>query len=680
MKYVEHFFTLQSIPKVDPILWTEFQYYIFYKHYSRVKDDGTNETWEDCVLRVINGVMSIRKDWYVKNRIRWDENYWQQFAQRMYVALYRQEWVPPGRGLWAMGTDLVYERGSMPLYNCASCEIREFDDLEWIMDLLMNGVGVGFKVPMDVELVLNLRQELPYTHVIPDTREGWSESVRALLAYYEGGPWPLFDYSEIRPKGAPIKSFGGVASGPEPLKLLHERISLFMKNYIDGEINTTQLLTDIANCIGVCVVSGNVRRSAQIALGDPEDPTFMELKNYEKFPYRAEWGWMSNNSLQLSKSEHFSLLGEIAWKNVCGHDVGYLNLLNTPQGRIGKNDCLPDAGTLVNPCGEIILEDHEVCNLAETCPTRCTNVDVWFDACRYACFYCSTVALLPTHRPETNAVVVRNRRIGVSIIDLTGWMQQNGAAVVTYLRQGYHIIREFNRQLAAEAGVPESIRVTTVKPGGTVPRLVGRSSGISHPTFKYIIRRVRVGEQEPMAQFLMSQGVPWEKAVHEPNTLIFEFPLMQGPARPATEVSVWEQAMNIIMIQREWADNAVSNTLYFRPSKELVRIENEKPENLPPGQFWLFKWGQYQVYQMNAQHEEGMLESLLMAIAPLTKSVSLLPHSSKGAFVQMPEEGITQEEYLERLESMPVIDWTKYNGSPEGELFCSGPHCTRRIE
>lgn len=702
-----------SLRKKQPLFgFNGFGEIVYYRTYSRViRDDFDQplgqEGWADTVIRNINGVMSIRKDWYKRNNIAWDERRWQAYGERMAESMFRMEWLPPGRGLWAMGTPLLAERGAMALYNCAFSEIGDdwVDDICWMMDSLMYGVGVGFR-PVRTDLRLTTPAPESFVYTIPDTREGWVESVRLLLtAFAEGVRSPHFDYSLIRPFGAPIKTFGGEASGPEPLIKLHKTITHLCYRFVDEEAyDEVAFKTDLANLVGVCVVAGNVRRSAEIGLASIDDPVFQELKDYSKHPYRAEWGWMSNNSALLERPEHFHHFDEIAQANIQGHDVGYLNMINIRQGRIGKNDpTAQDHATGINPCGEIPLEHREVCNLAETLPTRCSDVTRWLEACEYATFYTSTVTLLPTHQASTNKVILRNRRIGVSIIDFTGWKEDIGiAGVISALRRGYERVRQTNRILAEEAGIPESIRVTTVKPGGTIPKVAGKTSGAGYPTFEYTLRRINVGVGTPIDKVLLAANVPYEDSVYTPNTHVFEYPIHQGPARPATQVTLWEQAMNIVLLQREWADNAVSNTLYFKPkwsrvlaeyafdedtkthifkknSRWMVEMEDDETQSYGYDEWKDVKFERRgtDLYRFNPNHEEDQIEDVLAHIAPLTKSVSLLPHSDVGIFAQMPEEGITKEEYERRLAEIKPIDWTHFEGSDGmDEKFCVGDHCT----
>lgn len=620
---------------------------VYYKSYSRIIIDpthpryGKNEQWHDTCIRVINGIMSIRKDHCIKNNYPWDESKYQDIAGSMLVSLFRMEWLPPGRGLWAMGTDMMYNRGGMCLYNCAYTSIKDsswVEDLCWGMDCLMHGVGVGFSNDLTTLKLTPPVTEYPYT--IPDSREGWVESVRRLLHGFQTGHSPRFDYSIIREAGSPIRGFGGTASGPGPLMELHKAIESSCYSYLNKEISLLRFGIDLANLVGVCVVAGNLRRSAEIVLNGFDDE-FLSLKDYSKHPDRMNYGWMSNNSVRLNSDEDFSKLSVISASVQLNGEPGYINLRNFKHGRLNGEDCIIDRATGINPCGEIPLEDKEVCNLADTLPTRCTDVGNWLKACEYATFYSSTVALLPTHSKETNLVIARNRRIGIGIIDYIGWKAEVGLHnVISHLREGYKVVREVNRKLAQEAGVPESIRVTTVKPGGTTTKIAGRRSGAGHSTFTYIIRRTRVQKGTSFDKVLLKSGLKHEDCVNQPEyTRIYEYPVYTGNERPAQEVSIWEQAFNLITLQREWSDNAVSNTLYF------------------------------------SEQEKQVLEYVISALAPHTKSISLLPHDN-SFYKQMPEECITKTQYEKLVANIPLIDWSELNEDSQDEKYCTGETCS----
>ena len=619
---------------------------VYYRTYSRQREDGSQEHWADTVIRVVNGVLSIRKDWYAKHRLPWNESHWQDVGRRMADAIFSMRFTPPGRGLWVMGTDYVYERGALALNNCQARNVSLLSrDASLIMDSLMCGVGIGYSafgyVPMMQEPAGD-----PVTYVIPDSREGWVESLRLLIAAYEDGTPPVqFDYSKIRPAGTPIKGFGGVASGYAPLAEMHERVRGFLDRYVRGETGTTRMVGDVINAVGVCVVAGNIRRSALLNLGSPHDDEFLDLKNYDLNPDRQDIGWMSNNSIRLETHEDFARLSSIADRVRANGEPGVLNLVNIRQfGRYGEP--MPDTALYTNPCAEATLENAECCNLVEIYPTRCADDAQFYEACELATIYSSTVSLLPTHQPDTNEVIARNRRIGVSLSGVADWFDTVGATkIITMMRRGYRIVEATNRAMAREAGVPESIRKTVIKPSGTVSTLVGVSPGMHWPTFTRYIRRVRVGDNTPIVPFLQAAGVPSEPDVYSANTLVFEFPVESQARRSQREVSMWQKGAMVTLLQRHWADQMVSNTITFDPTTEGDQIED-----------------------------------FLAFTVPLTKSISLLPDVEGGAYPQMPYEAIDEAEYQRRAAQISPVDWNLYGGS-DGvqEAYCDTDACEVKL-
>lgn len=632
--------------------------FVYYRTYSRVMDDGRQESWADTIVRVVEGVFSILLTHRTKIGKDPYGGLMDYDAMHMADLMFNMKFLPPGRGLWAMGTPYVAERGAMALYNCAATDITDLaEDAAWLMDLCMCGVGVGFST--ECSYLTGIPARIPYgvpeVYIVPDSREGWVESVRRLIRSYTHQVHPIrFDYSEIRPAGAPIRGFGGTSSGHKPLELLHERIQGYLCAFALGDMSTTRLIADIMNSIGACVVAGNVRRSAEIALGNPGDLNFMNLKDYTKYDKegnvtyvgtaddRQSIGWLSNNSVVLKHPDDFMYLPEVADQIRANRgEPGILNLMNVQRyGRMHRES--HDAATLCNPCGEIPLESKEVCNLVEVFPTMCSSYEELKMASRYATMYASYVSLLPTHRPETNAIVEKNRRIGVSLSGIADWIDAVGAASATKsIRNLFGVVVGMNRRLAELNEVNPSIRVTTVKPSGTVSLLPGVSSGMHYPVARHAIRRVRVGEHSPVVQAAMRSGVPFEEDVVNPGTYVFSFPVFHGTTRTASEVSMWEQATLLAMLQREWADNMVSCTIYFDPEREGPHIEK-----------------------------------LLGQYAPIIKSMSMLPHEEQGEYAQMPYEGISEARYNEEVAKIQKIDWAKFNGSDgEDDRYCSGDRC-----
>lgn len=647
---------------------------VFRRTYSR-----DNEDWADVVTRVVEGAISIRKEHFFRNSLRWDDTHWETFGDEMAMSLFKMEWLPPGRGLWMMGTDFVYERGSMALNNCSATDTK--DDLvhsaEWTMDGLMNGVGVGFSTNWRGTATKPDKTDTE-TVIIPDSREGWVESLIKLMCAYIDSPrygknkFPVFDYSLIREKGLPIKGFGGQSSGSDPLKKMHQRIEGYLDAFCAGELvvpakektewseatpevkkpySHTRLIADIFNSIGACVVAGNVRRSAEISLGDVNDSDFINLKNYELNPERMEIGWMSNNSVTLKPDdgfEDFSYIPDMAKRNVDNGEPGMINLYNMQKyGRYGKE--MHDDASLCNPCGEICLENFELCNLSETFPHRCNDLETFNKALKYATFYSTSVSLLPTHRPETNAVIAKNRRIGVSISGIaqwaegavpSGWGLMNYTRLTRILREGYKIVREENNRLAKAAGVPASVRVTTIKPSGSISLLAGATPGVHYPVSRYAIRRVRIGMDSPLVPVLKEAGIPHEPDSYSDNTIVFEFTIDHGDVRPVEGVSPWEQFSLVAMLQRCWADNMVSATVYFDKEKDAKDVEK-----------------------------------MLAMFIPVLKSVSMLPHAGHG-YAQAPYEPINEAEYEKRRNGYKNPKFESVKGSvPVGSKFCDGESC-----
>lgn len=266
--FVTHLFKLAE--KTKQILFSqepEFGFngygeFLFYRTYSRIKDfdTGEMESWNDVVLRVVEGTLSIRKDWYIKNHIRWDEIYWQEFAIGFMQYLFDMKWFPAGRGLWMMGTPFIYRRGGMALANCGYCSIGKDigSDIHWAMDALMLGVGVGFYPERDDNLKLYWPKGTE-DFLIEDSREGWIDCTKAIINSYVYPDYkkikPIYD--GVRPAGRLIKDFGGVSSGPEPLFKFHNRLVEYFERYQESsEYDSVRLKADCANATGCCVVAG----------------------------------------------------------------------------------------------------------------------------------------------------------------------------------------------------------------------------------------------------------------------------------------------------------------------------------------------------------------------------------------------------------------------------------------
>ena len=612
----------------------------FYRSYSRIKENGENENWADVVIRVTEGIFSIKKDYMTKHNLPWDENLAQRYAKDFATSFFDMKWMPPGRGLWMMGTEYVYKRGSAALYNCAAVDTSDLaNSANWAMDMLMLGAGVGFNTAWDGKASYPDKSH-PKTYVIEDSKEGWITSVKLLIeSYTKGGPYYRFDYSKIRPAGTPLKTFGGVAAGPKPLKKLHKAIEKTFERYLKKEIDKTRAVVDIFNYIGVCVVSGNIRRSAEIAIGEPTDKTFLNLKNYKLYPDRAKIGWISNNSVMLKSLDDFKYIDSLVDNIYKNGEPGILYLKNIQRyGRFCEE--IEDGAWLSNPCGEIALESYELCNLSEIFISKCQSLEEFLKMCDFATFYASTVNLLPTHRPETNRVIARNRRVGVSISGIADFIEKNSIdTLINWMRQGYNKVREKNRELAKECGIPESIKVTAVKPSGTISILAGTSPGMHYPIYRYAVRRIRISKKSPLAQRLKS--LPHQEDIFDKETLVFEFPIKYDNPKSIEDISIFEQMTLLLTLQREWSDNMVSNTIEFDKKKITPKD----------------------------------LAKIIKYFLPQLKSTTLLP-KNEHIFPQMPFEKIDKDEYESRVKETEKISLEKIFGHHgQNEIFCGSRSC-----
>ena len=275
--------------------------FVFMRTYSRLKEDGKNEAWFETVRRVVEGIYAIQKQHIEDYRLGWNQAKAQKSAQEMYERIFNFKMLGSGRALWALGTDIVTKRGlTEALYNCSFISSQNIDKsfaepFSNAMDFLMLGVGVGFDTRGVGKITIKEQQEKETVHVISDDREGWVHSVSLLLESFNGGKRYSFDYSAIRKEGTPIRTFGGVSAGYKPLKQLHETIFKTLSENVGKYITETNI-ADIINAIGVAVVSGNVRRSAELLVGSNTEE-FLDLKNYKKNKERSKIGWASNNSI-----------------------------------------------------------------------------------------------------------------------------------------------------------------------------------------------------------------------------------------------------------------------------------------------------------------------------------------------------------------------------------------------
>lgn len=650
--------------------------FVFYRTYSRTMKNGEQESWNDVVIRVIEGIMTIRKNWYFINNLEWDDNKWQDFAKKMAEYLLQLKWCPPGRGLWAMGTEHMYTKGSACLFNCGAVGTKNLkESILWAMNSLMLGIGVGFEIsdfwkyrqsnseiPDNEKITEQYINYIPANtesnivdYVIEDSREGWIDSIRALFDCYQentpdSGRYIVFDYSKIRPANLPIKGFGGISSGPEPLHTLHEQLREYIEKFIKSpktQEDYTRFAADCINSLGVAVVSGNVRRSAEILLGDIQDDTFLNLKNLDVYPDRNKICYMSNNSVRFINNNDMKQLSKVIPRIIDNGEPGLINMYNVQK--YNRMDEVQDSWTgevknstiCTNPCGEIPLNYYELCNLSEVNICKCTNIDDFKEACKYACFYCSTVNLLKTANSKTNSIIQKNRRIGVSMSGICDFIDNHSIIEwIEWMNEGYKIIKEYNAILANEAGIPVSIALTTIKPSGTTSNLSNVSPGIHPRLFKYYIRRVRVSKKcTKLIDVLKTANIPYEDDIYSSDTLVFSIPISSNAKRCQKDYTIWEQMQHISLAQKYFVDNMISVTVTFSKNE----ISQLKP----------------------------CIENYINEI----KGVSFLPQFT-DFYKQSPYEEISEDEYYRRMSEIKQADWSKFTGSNGIDTrFCDGDMC-----
>ena len=406
---------------------------------------------------------------------------------------------------------------------------------------------------------------------------------------------------------------------------------------------TVTTIVDIMNLIGKCVVAGNVRRTAEIVFGDPNSEEYLNLKNYKKNPYRETFGWTSNNSifakLGMDYSEAASRINDngepgFAWlENMRGYSRMKNGMDNKDHRVMGGNPCLEQS-----------LESYELCCLVETFPNNHEDLNDYLKTLKYAYLYAKTVTLGKTHWPETNRVMMRNRRIGTSVSGIAQFITDRGLSELReWLEKGYDTIRDYDTQYSEWLAVPLSIKTTSVKPSGTVSLLVGATPGMHYPESRFYIRRMRLSKHSELIEPLKKANYHMEPAFgSEDTTMVVEVPVDVGEGiRTAAELSIWEQFSLAAFLQRHWADNQVSCTATFNPETE----SDELPHVL--------NYFQYKL-----------------------KGISLLPRKNGGAYKQMPYEAIDEKQYHFEVERLGKLSFTGVSGeAAEVDKFCNNDVC-----
>lgn len=622
--------------------WGPIGFITYKRTYARrlIEDDPSSKTEEftDTVSRVIKACKTQLNCGFTQDEEEELRNY--LLGLKGSVA---------GRFWWQLGTRTVGKLGLLSLQNCAFTTVDSTRAFTWAMDALMLGSGVGFNIQREYVYRLPKVKAAKITrldtndadYIVPDSRAGWINLLEQVLnAHFETGK--SFSYSTvlIRGKGALIKGFGGLASGPEELCQGMTDISMIFNSRAGKQLRPIDVL-DIMNIIGSVVVSGNVRRSAEIAIGDADDMQYLNSKNWGAGNV-PNWRAMSNNSVVCND---INVLPEQFWDgyNGNGEPFGLINLaLSRKVGRLGDTQ-YPDPDVQgYNPCAEQSLAPYETCCLAEIFLPNIVSIEELKKVATYLYRINKHSLALPCHLKETEAIVHKNMRMGIGV---TGYLQateeQRG-----WLKDVYTYLRAYDKEYSAKHGWPVSIKITTVKPSGTLSLLAGTTSGV-HPAYsQYHIRRIRISSNNPLAKLCTKHGFfsEYQKnfdGTEDRNTVVVSFPCKVPDGTVlAKDLTAVEQLEYVKRLQTEWSDNAVSCTVYYR-KEELTSIKE-----------WL-----------KSNYNNGV------------KSVSFLLHSDHG-FAQAPYEEITKEQYEEYAARVsPIVSGEVDEDADLMDASCIGGIC-----
>lgn len=722
-------------------------YIVYLRTYSRKKADGTLERWDETVQRITEGNFEIEA-----KRLREIGKFTPQAhadlteeMERFYHLVFNLVMTPPGRGLWMSGTEYA-ERVGDAENNCWGVSMRpqSYTSGEaprvsfapvFTFDQAMKGGGVGINVQRKyVNQVPKVENALDLTIVcdsdhndyeselielgvsdefnpkgtlhVADSREGWATALGKVLdAHYEGVTELVIDISDIRPRGAAIKGFGGEASGPAPLVTMLQRVNTILNRRVNDYVTPTEW-GDVVQLIGTCVVAGNVRRTALILIGDQHDKEFVESKNYS-LPQNLEasqWRWASNNSVDIGVKTDRDTLRNLAVNIYYNGEPGYVSTeLARNYGRIvdGFSEDIDGEVEVFNPCGEITLPNASPCNLFEINLPRIQQLidagvegeSLYFEAAYLATRYAYRITFRHYEWEATRDVVSRHRRLGVGITGITDWvlLKFGQKAIIGFDAEGnavfndevgqaldelYGEVRATNVEQAEQLDANPSIKVTTVKPSGTVSLLMGSSPGMHYHWSAYMIRRIRMSATAPLVPVLMECGYKIEPAVkgfnedgshkYDYNTVVVEFPTKAPTAehaefQSAGDVPLREQAALQALLATYWSDNAVSATLSFRKAQA-------KQTFFEDGSVLLDKFGNPQL-TVDKREEDDIIDEitdLLDRYKGVIKSTSLLPYAT-DTYPQMPYESITEERYHAMVAKLTAKPWELIDGDVKAE-------------
>lgn len=612
--------------------------FIYTRTYARwLPDENRREFWPETVNRYVS--------WLLEEQPL-TKAYTEELRAPLFSAILNHQVVPSMRAMWSAGK--AANKDNTCIYNCSYLPLDSIDAFKELFYILMCGTGVGFscesKYVDKLPTIHPLTAEHPHVFrfEVPDTREGWANTVEFVLKHEFLG-WPYFiDYSKIRPAGERLITFGGYASGPEPLITMVNEIH---KIFVDKRVQPVSKLTtlevhDIACLIAEAVVVGGVRRSSLISLSDVEDT---DLRNAKNWPFPQHRG-MSNNSAVFNGDETEQEFN-FEWQHLAESGTGERGIFNRNAAQLSAR-YFPNNAPGINPCAEIILRENEFCNLSEAILRSNDTVESLARKVELATIIGilqSTKTYFPFLRKIWAANCNEERLLGVSI---TGQFDNPGLLSDTnlwYLRGRANIL---SHKLAKQLGINHPTAVTCTKPSGTVSQLVNASSG-AHPRYaKHYIRRYRISNNDPLLSFMERQGFQSVADTVSADTSVIEFP-MASPKGAITrhEVSADFQLDHYLKMQHHWADHNTSMTIYVKPN------------------------------------EWESLGKKVFKNKDFIVGVAFLPVEDQDHHYELaPYQEITKEQFNLALDKLPQIDYTKLSEKEdatigEREYACVGDKC-----
>jgi len=623
---------------------TSYQQYIHKSRYARfIEEEKRRESWTETVSRYIN---------FISNHLKSKHKHIIPNKGELEEAIINLDVMPSMRALMTAGPAL--DRDHTAGYNCSYIPIDSVRSFDEVMYILLCGTGVGFSVERNnVEKLPRIAETMEQSDtviVVEDSKTGWAKAYKELIAMLYTGQIPKIDVNKVRPAGARLKTFGGRASGPQPLVNLFDFTINTFKNAVGRQLDCLEA-HDIVCKIGEVVVVGGVRRSALISLSSIQDDRIRKAKMgqwWQDNPQRA----LSNNSACYTRTPDIGLFMH-EWKALYDSKSGERGIFNREAAKKkveenGRRDSEHEFGT--NPCSEIILRPYQFCNLTEVVIRATDDEKSLRKKVRLATqlgTYQSTLTDIKYLRKIWRDNTEEERLLGVS---LTGIMDNKLTikAEEELLSGMRKVAVDTNKKLAAELKIPQSAATTCIKPSGTVSQLVDSASGIHSRHNDYYIRTVRGDNKDPLTQMMKDQGIPSEPDMMNPNNVsVFSFP-QKAPKGAITRerYTAVEQLETWLRYQRHWCEHKPSCTVSVKES-EWMEVGA-----------WVYK------------HFDEV------------SGVSFLPHSDH-TYQQAPYQDIDEKKFKEELKKMPTnVDFEKLsdyededNTTGTQELSCTAGAC-----